>query len=138
MLEATQKKLREAKFFYGLLCQASQEVVRHEPEAFDFYLSAFLSAARSVTFALQYEEKDKYDAWFPVWSASRSEQERELLKFLKEQRNCAEKRGGAEVDVAWEYIPVPEVSVGNRGVQGHKLQWFGPPGAPPPRLLIRR
>ena len=56
MIEATQKKLREARFFVRLLNQVSQEAVRNEPEAFEFYLSAFLLAARSTTFALQYEE----------------------------------------------------------------------------------
>jgi hypothetical protein len=87
MIEATQKKLRETQFFLRLLFNADQEVVRTEPEAFEFYLNAFLSAARSVTFALQYEERDKYEEWFPDWGNNLSEEDRQLLDFLKKQRN---------------------------------------------------
>ena len=134
MIEATQKKLHEAKFFLRLLNQASQEVVRNEPEAFEFYLSAFLSAARSVTFALQYEEKDKYDAWFPIWFGNRSEDDRQLLNFLKEQRNFIEKRGGADISVVWEFIPVTKMRTDNRGYPAYGFHWFGPPGTPPPRV----
>ena len=60
MIEATQKKLGEAQFFFYRLLNEAQKPVRSEPEIFEFYLSAFLSAARSVTFVLQYEEKTKY------------------------------------------------------------------------------
>jgi hypothetical protein len=47
MLEQTQKKLREAEFFLGQL----RAEAHREPEVFDYYLSAFVSAGRSVTFA---------------------------------------------------------------------------------------
>ena len=134
MIEATQKKLREARFFVRLLNQMSQEAVRNEPEAFEFYLSAFLSAARSTTFALQYEEKDKYDAWFPAWFNNRSEEDQQLLNFLKEQRNYVEKRAGAEVNVVWEFIPVTELRSDSREHPAYEFHWFGPLGAPPPRV----
>jgi hypothetical protein len=134
VIEATQKKLREAKFFLRSLNQASQEVFRNEPEASEFYLSAFLSAARSVTFALQYEEKDKYDAWFPTWFSNRSEDDRRLLNFLKEQRNFVEKCGGAEISVVCEFIPITEVKTDNRGHPAYGFHWIGPPGTPPPRV----
>ena len=136
MLEATQKKLREAKFFCRLLGQTSEEVVRNEPEAFEYYLSAFLSAARSVTFALQYEEKDKYYAWFPTWFSSRSEEEQQLLNFLREQRNYAQKRGGAEVNVVSDYIPVTEVRTDNQGHPAYGFHWVEPPGTPSPCVGI--
>ena len=57
MIEATQKKLREARFFLSHLETENRRAVRNEPEAFDYFMSAFVSAARSVTFALQAEEK---------------------------------------------------------------------------------
>ncbi len=134
MIEATQKKLREARFFLRLLNQESQVPVRNEPEAFEFYLNAFLSAARSVTFALQHEEKDKYEAWFQTWLSNRSEEDRQVLNFLRNQRNYAEKRGGAEVNVIWEYVPITEVRTDNRGHPAYGFHWFGPPGTPPPRI----
>ena len=136
MIEATQKKLREAEFFLRLLSHADQEVLWTEPEAFEFYLNAFLSAARSVTFALQYEEKDKYDAWFPEWFNKLSAEDRQLLGFLKRQRNHSEKRGGAEVDIDWEFIPITEVRSDNRGHPAYGFHWFGPPGTPPPRVGV--
>jgi hypothetical protein len=136
MIEATQKKLRETQFFLRLLFHADQEVVRTEPEAFEFYLNAFLSAARSVTFALQYEERDKYEEWFPDWGNNLSEEDRQLLDFLKKQRNHSEKRGGAEVDVDWEFIPITEVGSDNHGHPAYGFHWFGPPGMPAPRVAV--
>ncbi len=122
MIEATQKKLREAKFFLRLLSQTTQKVIGIEPEAFESYLSAFLSAARSVTFALQYEEKENYDAWFPTWFSNRSEDDKQLLHFLKEQRNFVEKRGGADISVHLEFIPITEVRRTNdRGHPAYRI-----------------
>jgi hypothetical protein len=64
MIPLTEMKLREAHFFYDLLLQTGLDIVRNTPEAFAFYLNALLSAARAVTFALQYEDKTNYDTWF--------------------------------------------------------------------------
>jgi len=63
-IEATRRKLSEAEFFLRKLTTHQQQVFQNEPEAFGFYLSAFLSAARSVSFVLQAEQKERYDAWF--------------------------------------------------------------------------
>jgi hypothetical protein len=50
----TEAKLREAQFFLEQLASIQgQSIRRKDPEHFAFYLSAFLSAARSVTLALQ-------------------------------------------------------------------------------------
>ena len=62
----TQKKLRETRFFFSRLRKKGEAFVG-DPEEFEFYLSAFLSAGRSVTFALQAEEKARYDSWYPGW-----------------------------------------------------------------------
>jgi hypothetical protein len=67
-LSETERKLREARFFLG--CMKSEERKRAavpQPEAFDFYLSAFLSAGRSVTLVLQKEAgggEEHYRPWF--------------------------------------------------------------------------
>jgi len=136
MIERTQRKLREAQFFLGKLVQEGGRVVRSDPEAFGFYLSALLSAARSVTWALQFEEKDKYDAWFPNWLARRPADDQEFLAFLKDQRNYEQKRGGAEVSVAWDYIPVSRVPTTNRSHPAYGFHWFGPPGTPEPLVGV--
>jgi hypothetical protein len=75
------------------------------PEILDFHLSAFLSAARSVTFVLQVEEKDKYDSWFPDWFAKRTASERHALDLIKTQRNLALKTGAPEVTSGWTLVP---------------------------------
>ena len=51
-------------------------------EEFWFELSAFLSAARSITFVLQSESKEAYDAWFPNWCDGLKTEERALLKSM--------------------------------------------------------
>jgi hypothetical protein len=56
MIEATQKKLRETQFFLWQLLSESKQIFRNEPEALQFYLNAFPSTARSVMWALQWEE----------------------------------------------------------------------------------
>ena len=132
MIEATQGKLREAQFFLGHLVNEGQELLCNEPQAFGFYLSAFLSAARSVTFALQYEEKAKYDEWFPQWFGSLSGEDQNLARFLKDQRNYVQKRGGADVAVVWEYVPVTQVRTERPTHPAYGFHWFGPPGTPPP------
>jgi hypothetical protein len=48
----TQKKLRETEFFVRLLTADDADWWERDPEAGDFYLSAFLSAARQVTATL--------------------------------------------------------------------------------------
>lgn len=135
LIEATQKKVRETEFFLRLLVHEREKFIKNEPEAFVFYLSAFLSAARSVTFALQSEWKEKYDAWFPTWIERRTEDERQLFDFLKTQRNIEQHQGGALIDVALEYFPIIEVRSGTLGDPIYSFQWFGPPGTPLPEAM---
>jgi hypothetical protein len=127
MIPLTEMKLREAKFFFALLNNTSQQIVRNEPEAFAFYLNAFLSAARAVTFALQYEDKSNYDTWFTPWCDTWTEKERE--KFMRNQRNCAEKRGSPEFTADdWEWIPITEIrSDADRSHLAYGFHWLGPP-----------
>lgn len=136
MIERTKKKLREAQFFLAKLQRESQTRPPSEPEATEFYLSAFLSAARSVTFALQYEEKNKYDTWFPGWLERRTSDERKLLDFLKIQRNYAQKRGRAEVTSAWQYVPVTKARWEQGAHPAYEVRWWGPPGTPPPEVGV--
>lgn len=92
MIEATQKKLREALFFLAQLERELSFPVLNQAEGVEFYFSAFLSAARSVTFVLEAEESSKYGEWSPVWRNSRSENERRLLSRFTGARNRALKR----------------------------------------------
>ena len=111
MIERTQKRLREAQFFYRRL-DSSKDLLgrdKDEPEAFEFYLSAFIQVARTVPWVLQSEEKEKYDAWNPIWEQQLSSEEHELLKFTKKIRNEAVKRGVIETVAEWENIDLYEL-----------------------------
>ena len=69
-MERTLKKLREAEFFYSAMNAEAARIMKPDPEAIEFYLSAFVTAARTVTLALQKEHKAQYDEWFPNWWAT--------------------------------------------------------------------
>lgn len=71
----TERKPREARFFLGWMHKAKESLAL-DREDFDFYLSAFLSAGRSVTFCLQNENKERYDAWFLAWRDALPETDR--------------------------------------------------------------
>ena len=60
-LEGTRHKLREADFFLQQ-CKLTLD----QPEILGYYLSAFISAARSVTFVLQVEigKNHEFKAWY--------------------------------------------------------------------------
>ena len=105
MIEATQKKLREASFFLGRLEQALSDSEISSAETVDFYLSAFLSAARSVTFVLEAEAGSKYIEWSPAWRESRSESERRLLAKFTEARNRAVKRESPKTSQKHDELP---------------------------------
>lgn len=107
-LRRTRKKLAETKFFLGHL-EKQTRTTQQYPDAFDFYLSAFLSAARSVTSMLQVEDKDRYDRVFPGWHDALSPEDRRLFRFMYEQRRVEVHEEGAKVDHETSMIPVWEV-----------------------------
>lgn len=118
------KKLREATFFLACLRKA-EGTSRLDDESFDFYLSAFLSASRSFTFALQYEQKEAYDQTFPSWLASLTPEEQDVLSLLKDQRNDALKRGTTDREKDVVFVPMwilPSTQSANRPLL---LPWAG-------------
>jgi hypothetical protein len=86
MIEKTKMKLEEAQFFYRRLNECRKQPLASEPNAFRFFLSAFMQAARIVPWRLQIEEKQKYDAWRPTWERQVTAEETRLLKFTNERR----------------------------------------------------
>jgi hypothetical protein len=96
--EATRKKLREAAFFLYQLSLVDKALVsNNEPEAADFYLSAFLTAARAVQFALNNERADEWKAWIFGWRSHRTEAQLAHYDYLVDQRNKVEKEGGPDI-----------------------------------------
>jgi hypothetical protein len=75
MIEATQDKLEESRFFLRHLRREADRAANlgeGSGAAFGHFLSAFVSAARSVPWVLHAEEKEKYDAWIERWNVTRS------------------------------------------------------------------
>jgi hypothetical protein len=106
VIEATQDKLDEARFFLGHLREEAVELMRQKPEAFGHYLSAFITAARSVPWVLQKEETEKYRAWISEWDATLTTEDKEFLKFTNDRRTDEIHGKGAETDVTWEEVSI--------------------------------
>ena len=106
MIDATQRKLREAQFFYRKLVAERQKPSINDPEAFRYYFSAFIGAARSVTFVLKCEEKEKYEAWKPEWLTP---DEKNLMKLTNDLRVDEVKKLGADMIVEPEEIAIHEL-----------------------------
>jgi hypothetical protein len=128
-IEATKIKLAEAEFFFHKLAHAEQG---NEAAAFGFYLSAFLSAARSVSLVLQAEEKERYDRWFEGWRTSLSVEERSLLTNFNEQRVATVHRKGADVNYEQEAISTADFFLAVSKQGAHIEIWPGVPGTPLP------
>jgi hypothetical protein len=126
MIEATQKKLAEGKFFFGHRQAESRKTVQKEPEDFGYFLSAFLSAGRSVTFALQFEQKDDYDAWYVGWESGLGADDRKLWKEMNAHRVEEVHRDGAKTAVEIEMVPMIEMARENP-LPAHLTHfgWFG-------------
>jgi hypothetical protein len=65
-IENVDKKLREAKFFLAKMVEQEGRACS-DKEEFDFYLSAFHSAARAVDYRLRHEQGAIYRAWRKTW-----------------------------------------------------------------------
>jgi hypothetical protein len=125
MIEATKKKLAEARFFLGHLREESQKTVRQDPDAFAYYFSAFVSAGRSVTFALQAEETEKYANWFAKWFSKLNEDEQKLMGDMKERRNFEQKEGHVKMTTEFQMVPMFKLRPAPSAQLGHPafLYW---------------
>jgi hypothetical protein len=118
MIGATRRRLRQARFFHGhLVNQHNRRTGLHDPEAFLFYFSAFIQAARSVTWTLGKEENEKWKAWEPKWRASRTEEEQKLLDLTNNLRRDEVHRGGANPIVGLEEVALHELLSANLDVE---------------------
>jgi len=131
-MEATRLKLAEAEFFYRKLTNAHGRIVSGEPEAFGFYLSAFLSASRSVTLVLQAERKAQYDTCFKNWKDALPKEQQDLLTQFNEQRVATIHKKGAAVTSKVEEISLSEFFLAVAKEGAHIEISGGIPGTPAP------
>jgi hypothetical protein len=129
-IAATRNKLAEAQFFLDRL-EGEDVKIGVDTSPFRHYLSAFLSAGRSVTFALQKEAKTTYSEWFPSWRESLLQDEQRLLAFMNDQRNLALKEGTGPATPKQETAVIEEV-VGIEFINGAPvfMKKARPPGRP--------
>jgi hypothetical protein len=83
-LENIEKKLREARFFLEQMREWEDRAFGRDKEPFDFFLSAHLSAGKSVDWRLC-REQPAYRAWRTAWNDSHPKEDA-LLKFLADDR----------------------------------------------------
>jgi hypothetical protein len=126
-----QKKLREAKFFFRHVCDKNR-ALNLESEELEFFLSAFLSAGRSVIGFFCEKQNKQYRPWFREWRMALTGGDRKLLNEMTRQRDSEVHEQGTEVHAAVEMVPLTEIRM---GAQAHIAYGFdGPPGTPPAQI----
>jgi hypothetical protein len=73
-------------------------------ERFDCFLSAFLSAGRTVDYRLRHEQKAIYKPWRKAWDAGLTPEQNSLSKFMVDDRNDEVHESGSSRSVAQEDI----------------------------------
>ncbi len=101
------KKASEAVFFFGHLSDV-KPTLTHETEDFNFFLSAFLSAGRSII-GFFYDMQNRN--WFRGWKMSLTARDRELLNEMVRQRDREIHEGGADVVPEFEFVPVVKLEI---------------------------
>jgi len=123
------KKLAEAQFFLRKLTEQERLMIG-DMEPFDYYLSAFLNAGRTVDWRLHREQRVIYPTWRKTWDANLTPQEDSLIKFMVNDRNVEVHESGSSRSVAHESV---EFRAGTHRVEGgfiDVVDGFGPPGMP--------
>jgi hypothetical protein len=123
--ENVEKKQREARFFLTkMIDQEARAFGDREP--FDFYLSAFLSASRSIDYRLRHEQS-AYRAWRDSWNAALAPNDDQLMKYMVDDRALEVHESGSGRSASVEYSAMQGNTYSdNSGV----LTVFAPPGTP--------
>src|SRR5688500_5896996 len=100
------KKLRETTFFLEKMAEREQ-LAFGDHEEFDFYLSAFLNAARTVDYRLRHVEGDKYRNFRATWDSELTTDDQSLIKFLIDDRDVEVHERGSSRTVREMRIRVP-------------------------------
>jgi hypothetical protein len=103
-IESVEKKLREAE---SCLAKMRDQEGRAfgDKEPFDYALSAFLNAARTVDYRLRHEHGATYKPWRKEWNASNPKEDA-LVKFFADDRRTEVHEKGSKREVKQESIPV--------------------------------
>jgi hypothetical protein len=126
-IAAARRKLREARFFLDRL-RSRVKTFPLDPEEVACLSSAFLSSARSVSFALRLASPDLYDSWLPGWLSGLADSERSLCHSMVACPDCAPPADERLRNV-WDIIPVTETRSDRWGHPSYSFHWFHPNGS---------
>ena len=115
-------KLDESRFFLGHLKEEDSKPWGHQQKAFQYYLSAFLSAANSVVYVVDHDiGKGVAKKHFREWkNTKRSQGDRELLNWRSDLRGSELHREGLETSTREKAVPAEMVP---------GFEVFGPPAS---------
>lgn len=99
-----------------------------DKEPFDYYLSAFLNAARTVDYRLRHEQGASFKLWRRAWDTRLDPQQRRLMKFIDDDRNEEVHDSGSSRSVGQESVNFP---IGTHQIDGGIVTIAGPPGMAP-------
>jgi hypothetical protein len=126
-VEGVEKKLREARFFLYKMIE-HERMAFDDKEPFDFYLSAFLGAGRTVDYRLRHEQEAIYPIWRHGWDAKLTQAQHALIKFMIDDRNVEVHASGSSRVVKTE---ARELGTGRQSLARGTIEVFGPPGISP-------
>jgi hypothetical protein len=127
IVEGVEKKVREARFFLDRMIE-HERMAFDDKEPFDFYLSAFLGAGRTVDYRLRHEQKAIYPIWRHGWDATLNQAQQDLIKFMIDDRNVEVHASGSSRVVKTE---ARELGTGRHSLARGTIEVFGPPDISP-------
>lgn len=129
VMAGVRKKLREARFFLGKMAER-ESLAFGDHEEFDFYLSAFLSAARSVDYKLRHHGAT-YKTFYAKWIATLSLDDQKLVKLLVDDRDLEVHNSGSTRVELETRIQVGDFYRDRSGT----VTVASPPGTPPTEII---
>jgi hypothetical protein len=129
-IEDADFKLRESSFFLARIEHEDRQHVRHEPEAFEFYLSAFMSAAYSVFDMLSGVDARTVAAWIKALKP----EDQYLIKSLRGKRGASTHERKLKVETREKKVPLYKLRSGRSPFAGYHV--FGPPFVPQPTAIL--
>ncbi len=84
-------------------CQIERQITG-DRQPFDYYLSAFLSAGRTVDYRLCHEQKVIYKSWRKEWNTRLTPDDNRLMKFMVDDRNEEVHESGSSRSEAQEHV----------------------------------
>jgi hypothetical protein len=126
-LAQVHKKIEEAHFFLGKLTEQEPRIIG-DKEPFDYYLSAFLNAARTVDYRLRDQQRATYVSWRKAWDAQLLPEQCRLMKFIADDRAKEVHDSGSSRNVGQEGV---KFGIGTHHVDGGIVTISGPPGMEP-------